>query len=65
VARIRVYEGSWKTSPSGELQPRERRGDVEAALDVATVEGHVWAKMPGKVKKALQAEGSMMAPLVR
>ena len=30
-------------------------------MDVATIEGHVWAKMPPEVAMALQAQGGPLA----
>jgi len=57
VARIRVFEGSWKSTSSGQLQIKENRTDAEASLDVATIEGHVWDKMPDGVAEAIKEEG--------
>ncbi|CAE7949218.1 unnamed protein product, partial [Symbiodinium sp. KB8] len=57
VARIRVFEGTWKRTSSGQLQRKENRTDAEAALDVATIEGHVWDKMPHGVAEAIKEAG--------
>ena len=38
---------------------------VQASLDVATIEGHVWDKMPDGVAEAIKEEGGSLAAMIQ